>query len=1086
MMSIATLSSTGAASSYYEIDDYYTQENAQEHTQLSQWHGKGAELQGLSGPVKPEDFRNVLDGKTPDGGAIGRIVAGERQHRPGIDLTFTPPKSVAIMAQVFGDKRIIEAHKEAVKETLSMIEEHAAQTRVGQNGVMKAVNTNNLTIATFFHTSTRAQDCGFHTHSVIANMTMGDDGKWRSVHNDTIWENSKAKFGENYSMRLAEKLGNELGYEIVAKGKNAEYEIAGVPKELIDHFSTRGRQITELLKERGIAGPKNREWANRQTREKKVPMDKQLEEAAWKERAKSLGIDLSHLVTQSYDKLNKLTPENKVTTAIEGVKDAVEHLAQRTSAFTVQDIVQTSRNFVIGKSNDADIKKAIDHLKENEYILTPDPNSKLVTTRQIVATENDNLMRVDFGRNSFKAIASEKKAMKVASEFKLNSGQKNSLVMAATSKDRVNSVQGWAGVGKSYYGRALNSLISERGYEAIGLSPSAQAANELEKGSGIKSNTLASFIFQHRDLMDDATIQKNKWESISRILSGKEKRKYLVIDESSFVSSKDFNSVLRIAEAMDARVLKIGDYKQLGAVDAGAPHKQLLDHNVTQENLDEIIRQKDNPVLREAVYAAIQDKPDVAMEKITVSENTACQKMYEDAKSNPDAKINREAMRRELAKQAADQYANLSPMQRATTALIVQNNDMRTQVNSLVRSALKEQGELGKEAITVESLKNTGLTDSQLKYAHNYQVGHVVRFNTPSQLMEIQANDYFRVTDNATMLGDERFITLVSASNPEKEIVVHPKELASRGERGIEVYESTERELSAGDRIRWTRNDKPRDIVNTQTAIIVSVNPDDKTAELVLENGEARTMAMGELKNNHLDYNFANTAHSTQGATVSSVITVVESWHKLLTNMKSFYVGISRAKDDVTLITDSQPKTIEMLQNNVERDDIALTLYQPGQQPLDFDMLDDLKGQLESGVSVRDLYIDLVAAFQGDRFAAQTHLQELGIDGSKIERDLVVENALKEFNDDRPSGDHHIETDKGETTGVDRHDFGLDNENHERSEISDKNTKEDIDWFTFDESSENDRAQEVGASDGLDEREHQKDIEQRRDIDMEL
>ncbi|HDY7776767.1 TPA: conjugative relaxase [Vibrio vulnificus] len=1073
MMSISSLSSSKDASSYYEVDDYYTAENSEEHTKLSEWVGKGAELQGLSGSVKPEDFTRVLDGIAPDGSAIGRIIDNERQHRPGIDLTFTPPKSVAIMAQVFGDKRIIEWHRESVKETLAMIEAFAAKTRVGQNGTMVEQNTGNLTIATFYHTSTRAQDPGFHTHAVIANMTLGQDGKWRSVHNDDIWTNSKARYGENYSMRMAEKLADG-GYGIVAKGKNAEYEIGGVSQELIDMFSTRGRAIKDLLEERGLSGPKNKEWAALQTREKKVPMDKELEEATWKERAEAKGYDLSYLIAEAKHNEKQIGDHHKLGFAVEGVKDAVNHLSQRTSAFTIQEVVQTSRNLLVGQVSDKHIHKAIGALKEQEFLLHPDETSKMLTTREVVATENDNMLRVEFGKNIFSPIATLSEANKVARMHGLNEGQSNSLIMAATSRDRVNQIQGWAGVGKTHYGKSLNELLTNKNYEVIGLSPSAQAANELEKGSGIKSNTMASFIFKYRDRLDDTKANELQVESAKNILSGEEKRKFIVVDEASFVSSQDFNKLLRIAETFDARILKVGDYKQLGAVDAGAPHKQLLDRGITSEKMDEIIRQKDAPELRDAVYAAIANKPELAMQGIKVIENEKCQKLHEEERPNTDA------MRAELAVEAAKTYSQLSAMERAKTALVVQNNDIRNQVNSLVRHELLNKGEISNESITVSSLKNVGLTDSQLKYAQNYQHGYVVRFNTGSGHFGVKANDYYTVLNNKVLIGKDRYISLVSENDPNKEIIVHPKELASRGERAIEIFERSDRNIAAGDTIRWNRNDKERGIINAQSALVTSIDQQEKTATLYFQNGETSTLPMNEFRNNHLDYNYANTAHSVQGGTFDRVITVVESWHKLLTNMKSFYVGISRGKYEAILITDSKDKTIDALYNNVERDDIALTLYERDQQPVDFDMITSIKEQLQDSVSVRDIYIDLVIALDGDRFAAQRHLQELGIDCSRLEQDLSVENAVRELlNEGADLGGGKLDG----VEQIERGDYSMDNDttNSDQQKTSPRSSQEP-EWLANQDDAERET---LGNDESLDD-DNNKQTTNRREIDFDL
>ncbi|PRQ65116.1 MobF family relaxase [Vibrio mediterranei] len=1036
MMSISAVSGAGAASSYYEVDDYYTRENSGEHTELSSWEGKGAVLQGLSGPVKPEDFKRVLDGITPDGTELGRVVGGDRQHRAGLDLTFSPPKSVAIMGQVFGDERVIAAHKDAVKETLALVEDLVANARVSTAGVTHRENTKNLTVATFFHTSTRAQDPGMHTHSVIANMTMGDDGKWRSLFSDEIWNNSKAKFGESYSMLLAHKL-HELGYDIVAKGKNAEYEIAGVPKALIEHFSTRSRKISELLEERGLSGPKNREWATLQTREDKVTIPKALECAAWLERADEMGVDLRELKANAESASNRTSPDKQFSTARESVRDAMEHLAQRNSQFTSQELVQYVRNLVIGKCTDTVIAEAVGELKDKGVLIEPSKaHEGVLTTRETIATENDNQVRIESGKGQCDAIASRNDAVRVAEQFTLNSGQHRSLEMVATSEDRYMGSQGWAGVGKTHYARALNHLLTDKGMEVIGLSPSAQAANELENSSGIPSNTLASFIFKNSHLIDKEE-KGDFWAGIDeKPTQESDRSKFIVVDESSFVSSQDMNKLMKIAEQLDARVLKMGDYKQLGSVDAGSPFEQALNEGIQHETMEEIQRQKDNPELLNAVYAAINGKVSKALQNIGIKENDFCVSEYEkarDTRNDPQPyQVNREEMRLELGRQAAERYLSMSPMERANTALIIPSNQLRTEVNALVRDGLVENGEIDRESIKVTSLKNTGLTNSQMRYAHNYELGQVLRFNTRSEYFGIEKNEYFFVKDNETLLGSDRFLTLVSAKDESKEFVIHPKEIESRGERAVEVFEPSERELAAGDVVRWTRNDKANDVINSQSAIVLSVNEGEHKVSVLLANNETRELDMNDLSNSHLDYNFANTVHAAQGATVDNVITVAESWHKLLTTMRSFYVQISRAKEGVELITDSASDLERTLVQDRGKNDIALSLYHAEDKPLDFDVLRDLKDFLADGSSLKDIYVDLVHAFDGDKFAAQRHLQELGYDIQKVEEHLAL-GTLDDYQD----------FDKMDGAAIDDESVEL--------EVDKTQDSDSLDWTSFDD-----------------------------------
>ena len=113
MMSIATVSAGAAASGYYKEEGYY-KAGSQEGEKASAWFGKAAEEKGLVGTVDDDRFAQLLEGKTPEGNLMGRYVDGERQHRPGLDLTFSASKSASVAALVIGDERVIAAHDAAV------------------------------------------------------------------------------------------------------------------------------------------------------------------------------------------------------------------------------------------------------------------------------------------------------------------------------------------------------------------------------------------------------------------------------------------------------------------------------------------------------------------------------------------------------------------------------------------------------------------------------------------------------------------------------------------------------------------------------------------------------------------------------------------------------------------------------------------------------------------------------------------------------------------------------------------------------------------------------------------------------------
>ncbi len=175
------------------------------------------------------------DGSGTELGKRGK--EGEITHRPGRDLTFSAPKSVSIAALVGSDERIVGAHDRAVQATLAWVEKNAVWTRMQdpETGRMVRVGDQKAVVATFRHDTSRNLDPQLHTHSVLANMVQGADGKWRTMANEALYERQKL-IGAIYRNELAAGL-TKLGYDIEKTHADGRFELAGVSREVIEAFS---------------------------------------------------------------------------------------------------------------------------------------------------------------------------------------------------------------------------------------------------------------------------------------------------------------------------------------------------------------------------------------------------------------------------------------------------------------------------------------------------------------------------------------------------------------------------------------------------------------------------------------------------------------------------------------------------------------------------------------------------------------------------------------------------------------------------------------------------------------------------------
>ncbi|EDL3528951.1 conjugative transfer relaxase/helicase TraI [Salmonella enterica subsp. enterica serovar Newport] len=340
MMSIAQVRSAGSAGNYYtDRDNYYVLGSMEER-----WAGKGAEQLGLQGSVDKDVFTRILEGRLPDGSDLSRMQDGSNKHRPGYDLTFSAPKSVSMMAMLGGDKRLIEAHNQAVDFAVRQVEA-LASTRVMTDGQSETLLTGNLVMALFNHDTSRDQEPQLHTHAVVANVTQ-HNGEWKTLSSDKVGrtgfiENVYANqiaFGRLYREKLKEQV-EALGYETEVVGKHGMWEMPGVP---VEAFSGRSQTIREAVGE--DASLKSRDVAALDTRKSKQHVDPEVRMAEWMQTLKDTGFDI-RAYRESADQRAETRTQAPEFVSPDGpdvqqaVTQAIAGLSERKVQFTYTDVL---------------------------------------------------------------------------------------------------------------------------------------------------------------------------------------------------------------------------------------------------------------------------------------------------------------------------------------------------------------------------------------------------------------------------------------------------------------------------------------------------------------------------------------------------------------------------------------------------------------------------------------------------------------------------------------------------------------------------------------------------------------------------
>jgi conjugative relaxase-like TrwC/TraI family protein len=884
---ISAISGSAQASSYYEANDYY----AGDGLSPSEWQGKGAEALGLSGEVERDQFRDMLDGKLPDGQQLGTIRDGANQHRPGWDVTMSAPKSVSIMAEVAGDRRLIGAHDRAVKSALAFAERHSAATRVREGGRVERQQTGNLVVASFRHETSRAQDPQLHTHNVIINATRDADGNWRSLEPRALYQLQKA-IGAVYRQELAVNV-RELGYEIEV-GKDSLFEIKGVSPDAIKGFSERAAQVEARLAERGktreTASAAEKQVAALDTRAAKGEVNRADLIMEWRATADGAGFDQAKrlaLVEQAkavsaHADYAPLLAAQGAITAHQAVAFAAEKLGERQSVFSAADLEKEAGRFGLGKVTHAQISTAMERATKNGALVSRTFIDKRgaefggFTTASNIDNEQRLLRAEANGRGRVAAIQTPAEAAKaiacaaLASEHPWTTDQRDAAKALLTSQNRVTALQGYAGTAKTT--TVLATLAREataQGHRIVALAPTASAARTLGEALDMKGETVAKHLMgQHRISANGRSI----W----------------IVDEASMLSARDMATLLETAEKANARVILVGDIKQLGSVGAGAAFAQLQGAGMETAKLAEIVRQT-NALTKEAVEASIRGDARRAL----------------DALDRGGGRIIANADPIERMKAMAQDYATLSPKDQRNTSVIDPSRAGRDALNAEIRAQLIASGRLTGEAVAMRTLESKGLTKAEARDARSYEVGDVVRF----------ARDY---ADKGIA---KREALTVQGIDPAKNAVSLEKSDGSTvdwrprqwGAGKSEAFSPGSIELMKGDRIEFTRNDRTQSRENGGRAQIVSVSAEHQTARIRLDNGKFQTLDLTQSTDQHLRHGYVQTAHAAQGRTAERVMIHADSRATNLVDQKMMYVGISRAKASVTIYTDDRAKLVSTI-----------------------------------------------------------------------------------------------------------------------------------------------------------------------------
>ena len=553
-------------------------------------------------------------GPTARGRAVAAIeeeesARGTRRAVAGYDFTFSIPKSASVLWAVADggtQSLIVNAHHAAVAEVVAFMEREIAATRAGATpgeGAVAQVEVRGLIATAYDHYDSRAGDPHLHTHVVISNKVQTVlDNKWRSLDGRPLHAATVA-LSEFHEAVFADHLTRLFGVEWETRDRgrdrNAAWAIAKVPEQLVSEFSSRSRHINEekdhlidaYVAKHGRQPSsatviKLRAQATLATRpEKEIHSLAELT-AQWRQRAgKVLGVDATSWareVTANEAPL-LLRADDVPLDVVRGLGESVvatvgeKRSTWRRWNLTAEAARQTMKyRFASTRDREAIIGMVVDAAEAVSVQLTPPEfasspavfrrsdessvfrpkNSTVFSSGELLDAEERLLQLAHTATGPTVSLATVERVTRKPDRkgLVLGEDQASALTEIAVSGRVLDLLIGPAGAGKT---TAMNALRraweKEHGQRSVvGLAPSSNAAQVLAEDLGITTENTAKWWQNH--LREGETFHPGQ---------------LVIVDEASLAGTLSLDRITQLAAEAGAKVLLVGDYAQLQAVDAG-------------------------------------------------------------------------------------------------------------------------------------------------------------------------------------------------------------------------------------------------------------------------------------------------------------------------------------------------------------------------------------------------------------------------------------------------------------------------------------------------------------------------------------
>jgi conjugative relaxase-like TrwC/TraI family protein len=572
--------------------DYYLREIAKDREEYlsgqgespGEWLGGSTAALGLRGECSPEEFQQVFAWRHPQTvEQLGRAPRSDAM--PAWDLVLRPVKDVSVL-YALGDDRTRratrQAHQLGVEAAVAYLDRQVG-TRRGRGGAEHVGGAGLLAVG-FTHRVSRAGDPLLHTHLVIVNRTLGPDGQWRTLDSRDLLAHRQAA-DAIYRAAYQHELTRSLGIRWTEPERWGNRAIQGMPSELVKAFSKRHEQITAELDrlEREDGKPRTGrlvQYVAHATRPPKTHETPETLYGRWRQVARERGLDPERLVRE----VTGRELREPAAAANLAVKRAFNQLAgpdgltANASTFARREVL-VALGGQLAATTPAELERLADRFLAERCVSVMAEHAageRRYTTPELLQVEQRLIAVAADRAGEQTAVAAHAAVREALAVHPTIAGEQAAMVRDITQGGAgVQVVVGKAGTGKTFTLGVARHAWQLDGYKVLGAAPTGIATVCLG-AEGFEEVATVDRLLAELDAAGGGRRGPDRaGGGQGGDASPLDSRTVLVVDEAGMVGSRKLARLLDHAQHAGAKVVLVGDDRQLAAIEAGGGFRGL-------------------------------------------------------------------------------------------------------------------------------------------------------------------------------------------------------------------------------------------------------------------------------------------------------------------------------------------------------------------------------------------------------------------------------------------------------------------------------------------------------------------------------